>query len=170
LTSGRGEREVYGDLIFFCAAMWCVWDNKTFNNNQREKLIDFFSFSAAQTMASIKTKTTMLCLREVYIVSWVLNLKDKDWLIKALKTTTRCEQRWEAFKCLSFSWVSLMSFQAGLATSEKRIKTTKWDMKVIVYNAGWKRLDIAYKQQTNCEMLIKFHQEHEAKKGEKWNL
>lgn len=31
-------------------------------------------------------------------------------------------------------------------------------MKVIVFSAGWERLDIAYKQQTNCEMLIKFHQ------------
>lgn len=36
------EGKLYGDLIFFAATLWCVWDNKTFNNNQREKLIDFF--------------------------------------------------------------------------------------------------------------------------------
>jgi hypothetical protein len=36
-------------------------------------------------------------------------------------------------------------------------------MKVIVFIAGQKRLDTAYKQQTNCKTLIKFHQENEEK-------
>lgn len=91
--SERRAGEVYGDLISFCELPRFVKDNKTFNNNQREKINRLFAW--CKTMASIKTGERVEEERK-HIVSWVVCLESWRLTNKSFAGGWRRKSRREA--------------------------------------------------------------------------